>query len=217
MRVIGAGLPRTGTSSLRDGLRVLLGGPVYHMSEAIAHPDHTPHWVAAISGLSIDWDVFLRGYVAGVDAPFSNCWQPLARAYPQAVVLLSRRADAKSWLASMRATVLPRARQVFEHGPEDPMEPLFRAVFKHLFTDLDDGAGLIHAYESWNEHVRNTVPASRLLEWEPADGWDPICEALGLPRPDVAFPHSNSTASYLARAAQRARGDQERMQANPRS
>ena len=38
MRVIGAGLPRTGTSSLRDGLRVLLGGPVYHMSEAIAHP-----------------------------------------------------------------------------------------------------------------------------------------------------------------------------------
>ncbi|QWZ09728.1 hypothetical protein KRR39_08320 [Nocardioides panacis] len=39
LQLIGSGLPRTGTSSLREALRHLLGAPVYHMSEAFAHPD----------------------------------------------------------------------------------------------------------------------------------------------------------------------------------
>ena len=40
LRLIGAGLPRTGTSSLREALRHLLDAPIYHMSEAFAHPEH---------------------------------------------------------------------------------------------------------------------------------------------------------------------------------
>jgi hypothetical protein len=50
LRLIGAGLPRTGTSSLREALKHLLGAPVYHMSEAFAHPEHAATWVAAITG-----------------------------------------------------------------------------------------------------------------------------------------------------------------------
>ena len=40
MKVIGAGLGRTGTSSLRAALELLLGQPCYHMTEAIEHPEH---------------------------------------------------------------------------------------------------------------------------------------------------------------------------------
>ena len=30
------------------------------------------------------------------------------------------------------------------------------------------------AYEAHNEYVRRTVPASRLFEWQPEDGWGPV-------------------------------------------
>src|SRR5919107_2392400 len=103
---------RTGTSSLRDALRHLLDAPVYHMSEAFAHPEHARTWVAAINGDPPVWSQFLAGYAAGVDAPFSNCWRDLAVAYPDAPVLLSHRGSADVWHRSMAATVLPRTREM---------------------------------------------------------------------------------------------------------
>jgi Sulfotransferase domain len=38
LRVVGAGLPRTGTQSLRTALEYLLGGQCYHMSVIPGHP-----------------------------------------------------------------------------------------------------------------------------------------------------------------------------------
>src|SRR5687768_15159448 len=121
MQLIGAGLPRTGTSSLREALRFLLGAPIYHMSEAFAHPEHTSTWVKAIGGDPPEWETFLAGYSGGVDAPFSNCWRDLADAYPDAPVLLSHRGDAEVWYRSMEATVLPRTREMLARDAEDPM------------------------------------------------------------------------------------------------
>ena len=205
LRLIGAGLPRTGTSSLREALRHLLGAPVYHMSEALAHPEHAPTWVAALAGEPPVWDDFLAGYVAGVDAPFSNCWRELATAYPDAPVLLSRRSSAEVWHRSMDATVLPRTREMLSRDDDDPMVPLFRVLFADLGTDIDDREDLMAGYERWLEEVRAEVAPDRLVEWQPGDGWDPICRALGVPVPKLPFPHENSTADYLARAEIRAR------------
>jgi hypothetical protein len=42
LRVIGAGLGRTGTNSLKLALERLLGGPCYHMLEVLGHPEHVP-------------------------------------------------------------------------------------------------------------------------------------------------------------------------------
>lgn len=211
MRVIGAGLPRTGTSSLRDALALLLDGPVYHMRDALAHPEHTSTWVEAIAGAPPQWDRFLEGYVAGVDSPFSNCWRSVADTYPDAIVLLSRRHDADVWCDSMESTVLPRAEQVFARAGSDPVEPLFRAVFSHLFADLNDRRALVRDYEAWNRDVLDSVPPARLVVWQPEDGWDPLCRALGLRIPDVAFPHANSRQSYAASASRRAAKDRLRM------
>jgi Sulfotransferase domain len=58
---MGAGLPRTATTSLRVASGQLLGAPIYHMSEALVHPEHAPTWVAAIHGGPPDWDDFLGG------------------------------------------------------------------------------------------------------------------------------------------------------------
>lgn len=205
--MIGAGLPRTGTSSLRVALQHLLGGAVYHMREAFARPEHVPTWVAAIQGDPPVWEDFLGEYVAGVDTPFSSCWRSLATAYPDAPVLLSHRGDAQTWLRSMRPTVLDRTRAILSDGAEDPMTPLFRVMFDDVITDLHDDAAVLAGYERRLAEVRARVPAERLVEWQPGDGWEPLCRALDVPVPDEPFPHENTTADFLARAEQRSGED----------
>src|SRR5204863_4054565 len=63
LRVVGAGLGRTGTHSVKLALERLLGGRCYHMSELIERPQDTSTWHAAVRGRGIDWDGLLSGYV----------------------------------------------------------------------------------------------------------------------------------------------------------
>lgn len=212
MRVIGAGLPRTGTSSLRDGLGLLLGGRVHHMSEALRDVELLPRWIAALDRPDEADPRLLDGYVGAVDVPAALLWGPLATAFPDAIVLLSEREDAATWHRSMCATVLPRTRQMLAR-PEDPASGLFARLFRDLVDDpaeLEDPAVAARAYGRWNDAVRAQAPADRLLVWRPSDGWEPLCEALGLPVPDVAFPHANSIADYHARGVARAERDRAR-------
>lgn len=211
LQLIGAGLPRTATSSLREALRYLLDAPIYHMSEAFAHPEHARTWMAAMEGDPPDWETFLAGYAAGVDAPFSNCWRDLAAAYPDAPVLLSHRGDPEEWYRSMEATVLPRTREMLRRQDADPMVPLFRVIFRDLFTDIDDRDEAMAGYQRWLGEVRAEVAPSRLIDWQPGDGWGPICGALEVPIPDRPFPHENSSADYVARSETRARNDDARI------
>lgn len=200
LRLIGAGLPRTGTSSLREALRLLLGAPVYHMSEAFARPEHVPTWVAALEGDPPDWADFLTGYAAGVDTPFSSCWRQLAAAHPDVPVLLSHRGDAEVWWRSMDATVLRRTREMRARPDrDDPMVRLFDTMFRGVLTDPDDHDEALAGYQRRLDEVRAAVPPQRLVEWQPGDGWEPLCRALGEPVPDVVFPHENSRESFLQR------------------
>src|SRR5439155_9959701 len=100
LRVVGAGLGRTGTGSLKLALERLLGGPSYHMREVFGRPEHVPVWHAAVNGEVPDWDDFLADYVAAVDWPASSFWPELSEAFPEAVVLLSVR-DPHAWFASV--------------------------------------------------------------------------------------------------------------------
>ena len=56
----------------------------------------------------------------------------------------------------------------------------------------------IAAYERHNADVRVSLPSDRLVDWQPGDGWEPICEVLDLPVPDQPFPHVNTTADFRA-------------------
>ena len=106
LRVVGAGLPRTGTSSLKEALEQLLGGPCYHMIEVFEHLDHAPLWSRAFGGDAAAWQACLDGYVAAVDWPASFLWREIAAANPDAIVLLSMRADAQTWWGSVDATIM---------------------------------------------------------------------------------------------------------------
>lgn len=192
-RVIGAGVGRTGTLSLKTALERLLGGPCYHGSEVFSRPDHVRLWRRAARGEAVDWDVLLDGFTATVDWPASAFWEDLAVEYPDALVLLSTRDSAESWHRSAEQTIFryaPLARVV-------PVVRMFSEVLAARFTpDARDPEAAMAAYERHNARVRASVPRARLVEWTPGDGWDPLCEALGLPVPDEPFPQVNTTADW---------------------
>ena len=91
LRVVGAGLGRTGTLSLKVALERLLGAPCYHMSEVFAHPEHVGAWRDAARGRPPDWSALFAGYRAAVDWPAAAFWPELSAAFPDAIVVLSVR------------------------------------------------------------------------------------------------------------------------------
>jgi hypothetical protein len=199
MRVVGSGLGRTGTHSLKVALEQLLGEPCYHMVEVFAHPDHVAVWHAAARGEAVDWRALLDGYEAVVDWPAAAFWSELAEVYPDAIILHSERADAEAWWTSATKTIFEHLRR-----PADPGDP-WRAMVDDLFADRfgaaqDDPAMAIAAYERHNADVRASADPARLVIWRPGDGWEPLCEALGVPVPDEPFPVTNTTAEFRAMA-----------------
>lgn len=198
LRLVGAGLPRTGTESLRSALTTLLDAPCYHLREIPGHPyDLGAQWTAALAGGEPDWDVVFDGYAAAVDWPASLFWREIAAVYPDALVLLSTRADVETWLDSMEATVLPVARAV---APQDWIGGRGVAVMMERFTgttEWDDRAVLRAAHDVWVADVRAVADPARLVEWRPGDGWRPLCDALGVDVPDRPFPWANRRQDWV--------------------
>ena len=194
VQIVGAGLYRTGTKSLKAALEQLLGRPSYHMAEVFLHPEHIPTWHAAALGRMPDWHQFLSDYDATLDAPAAYFWPEISRTFPDALVLLSVRSE-QSWWESASQTVLRTEGMV---SPEwDAMNNAIRGT--RFATNVHDRESMIEGFRQHNDHVRNEVPANRLLEWTVGDGWEPICSALGVPVPIDPFPHANSTEQWLAR------------------
>lgn len=198
-RVVGAGLGRTGTHSLKIALEQLLGAPCYHMLEVFDRPDDIACWQDALDERPVDWDAMMTDYAAAVDWPACAFWPELSAAFPDAVVLLSTRSSAQAWWKSASDTIFAVAQR---GEPDDPIMQAQMRMVQGLFTrftpDWSDAAAAQIAYERYNEHVRATVPRGRLVEWQPGDGWEPICTALALPVPDAPFPHANTTDDFRA-------------------
>ncbi len=199
VEVVGAGLGRTGTNSLKLALEQLLGAPCYHMMGLSDRPQDVDVWWAAARGEMPDWSTFPAGYAALVDWPASAFWRELAAAHPEALVLLSVRESAAAWWRSIERTIVPTmAAQVPADQPTLARQrQMVRDLIASRFSgDMTDPDTAMAAYERHNAEVRAGVPPERLLEWQPGDGWEPICAALGRPVPSQPFPHSNTTADF---------------------
>lgn len=196
LRVVGAGVGRTGTLSLKVALERLLGGPCYHMAEVFSHPEHVAAWHDAARGAGTDWERLFAGYRAAVDWPAAAFWPELMEAFPDALVVLSVR-DAESWWRSANGTIFP---SIDRAGGE--WRAMIEDLLAHRFTPaLEDRDACIAAFERHNAEVRRRVPARRLLEWRASEGWGPLCEALGVPVPTEPFPRVNTAEEFHARLA----------------
>jgi hypothetical protein len=201
LRVVGAGLGRTGTHSLKVAFEQLLGGPCYHMVEVFGRPDQRDGWTAAARGDDIDWDAFLSGYVATVDWPAAAFWRELSAASPEAVVVLSTRKDTASWWKSAEETifaVLARGAKPDDPGGAEELAMITGLLERRFTPGWLDRDTAMAAYDAHNAAVRASVPPERLVDWQAGDGWEPLCAGLGLAVPDEPFPHLNSTSDFRA-------------------
>jgi len=197
--VVGAGLGRTGTNSLKLALEQLLGGRCYHMSEAFERPQDSAVWLAAARNEEVDWQQLLADFDAIVDWPGASLWRQILAANPGALVLLSTRDSAESWWRSVEQTIVPTLQQPIEPGDEDRLERrrmILALLEAHFTPDWSERDAAIAAYERHNDAVRGEVPPERLIDWRPGDGWEPICAALGLAVPAEPFPHTNASAEF---------------------
>jgi hypothetical protein len=189
LRVIGAGLGRTGTMSMKLALEQLGVGRCYHMAELIADFSRLPLWLRAADGAP-DWEAVFAGFTATVDYPGCTYWRELAAFYPDAKVLLTVR-DPDDWFDSTQATIFSppmRARIA-----ASPMEGFFqKAVLRDFGNRIDDRAFMTEAFERHNAAVRSAVPPERLLVYEVGEGWQRLCQFLGVPVPTAPFPRVNS-------------------------
>lgn len=215
LKVIGAGFGRTGTKSTKEALELIGFGPCHHMTELFAHPGTIRDWLRVAQGEPADWEALLDGYCSAVDWPSAAYWRELMRAYPDARVLLTVR-DPQRWYDSVSNTIYrgrstdpenmpPGLRQAVEAQPElrDQMRLtdtlIWQGTFDGRFTDREHA---LRVYADHNAEVRATVPADRLLEFDPAQGWKPLCDFLGVAVPDAPFPLLNTTAAFRQRLAE---------------
>ncbi|HEY6780903.1 MAG TPA: sulfotransferase [Thermoleophilaceae bacterium] len=205
MKVIGAGFGRTGTMSLKAALEQLGVGPCFHMIDLVRDPTPLPYWQAAVAGEDVDWREALAGWESSVDWPGCSFWEQMLETWPDAPVLLSVR-DPEAWyrscVNSIHAAKEMALRGELDGDSEDPPSPEVLAMINDLiWNGTFDGRFLDkqHALDVFQRHidaVRGRVPASQLLTYEVGDGWEPLCVFLGVPVPDVPFPHLNDTASF---------------------
>jgi len=194
LQIVGAGVGRTGTHSLKIALEQLLGGTCHHMVECFNRPDQIEGFTAAIDGEPVDWTALMADFTAMVDFPGSLFWREIAAANPDAPILLSTR-DAEAWYKSASNTIF----LTFDTLPPELapwMEAVKRGLHNRFSDDLENKDAMISAYERHNAEVRAEVPAGRLIDWTPSDGWGPICAALGMRVPDEPFPVTNTTKEF---------------------
>ncbi|MEM7540016.1 MAG: sulfotransferase family protein [Pseudomonadota bacterium] len=195
LRVIGAGVGRTGTTSLKLALEQLLGGRCYHMHEVFPNEEHIPLWHQAALGEMPNWSEMFAGWSAAVDWPASAFWPELASAFPNALLIFSYR-DPDAWWQSASNTIFPATVK----AEDSPWRRMISDLFKHRFTEaIENRDKAIAAFNAHNAQVRATAPRHRLVEWQAGDGWEPICRGLGLPVPDAPFPHENTTSDFKSR------------------
>ena len=210
LKVIGAGLGRTGTFSLKFALEHLGFGPTHHMSEVLASATRTvPLWLEAIRGRP-DWDAIFEGYGSSCDYPGCTYWRELAEHFPEAKIILTTR-DPDSWFESVSATVFSKPhREAFSGGPLD--EFFKGAVYADFGDGIEDRAFMTDYFVRRNQQVIDAIPPERLLVYSAKEGWGPLCAFLGVPVPDVPYPRINSREEmrHGREEAEEVRGEQAR-------
>ena len=214
LKVIGVGFGRTGTHSLKLALEQLGFSKCYHMEDLIVDaPYNVDHWQKAKDGEDVDWDSFFQDYRAACDFPAIVHYERYLELYPEAKFILTMR-DPEKWYKSFGDTIIKQSKP----SVGQIMALSFRMIYSKLARQrlkvfkfsgeylkewfpngFEDKAAAIQFFEEWNQKVKDTIPADKLLICEIKEGWQPICDFLGVPVPQTEFPRSNSTAEFNSR------------------
>lgn len=208
--VIGAGFGRTGTSSFKKALDILWYGPTYHMFEVL-QKSHAKQWLKFAQDPS---DLMLlnsvlagSGYNSSCDFPSAVFWKEQLELYPNAKVILTVR-DAEKWHQSCMDTIFhfqydhPASnfglKVIASLGlPIPGMRSMTDAIIRNKTFHGDwSKENVIRCFNAHNQHVIDVCPKEKLLVFEVSQGWEPLCQFLGVPVPKEPFPHVNDTKEF---------------------
>ena len=180
------------------------GALPYIHTELYPDPARRPPWLPAeFTKTELgreDWDKLFGNHQSATDLA-SLYAVDLIRAYPNAKVILVER-DVESWAKSLDQVVIttvagPTGRFVQRYA--EPLAAMYNYtqlwdVLRGWFRVRTADEMRAVCRERYKEHygaVRRLVPADRLLDYRLGDGWEPLCEFLDKPKPDVPFPFVN--------------------------
>ena len=197
MQVIGAGVGRTGTYSLKLAINELGFGPCHHMEMVVQNMAlQVPLWSAAGRGRP-DWPAIYEGCNSAVDWPTACFFRELIQAYPSAKFVLTHRSP-KSWAESFAATIqkLLAERDQAPPAVQGWLEMANEIITTTGFTTSMDVDGLTKAFSAHLDAVKKAIPAHQLLVYEVKDGWEPLCKFLDVPVPEAPFPRTNNREEF---------------------
>ena len=219
LKLIGAGLPRTGTGSLHTALE-LLGFHTYHMVKVMQNATHAAAWAAAArddKAIAQVWDLLAAdGYNATLDYPAADYFGHALERYPNAKVILTVRDNVTIWAKSYQTlNRLVRTMDApfswFFPNPAFVLWPQWAADmhemrcamgrqvlgWKHGQLYQGDGLDTNWLEEQYQRHVQavqDSVPPHQLLVFNVKQGWEPLCAFLEVPVPTgIPFPYKGET------------------------
>ena len=185
IQVIGAGLPRTGTTSLVAAMEILGFGPSFHFTEVFYNPGYAPIFERLLLALRITGSRFapkskeesdvmknqlkdiFRGYNSTLDTPGCLFVPELMELYPHAKVLLSVRDSDEAWHKSVQGTLSVMGKRWY----------MLLTLPMGLKPILDLGGQCFNVIEQYsrgnsrkenhslhNQWIREIVPKENLLE-----------------------------------------------------
>ena len=220
LKVVGAGFFRSGTKTTKRALQILGFTPMHTedmQSNGLGHdlmlaltcPQYFDLYTQKVLSLGFD---------ATVDTPQNALALDWARKFPNAKVLLGVRDSPEQWAASVKFLlsnfvpfwVRPFSWFVSMEFVDAPMLRTFNVTLTPEFCagtwwrwfpwyDCVTGIKFSRPHEDiyieWIARLQRELPPSRLLVFNTKQGWDPLVKFLGVPKPDVPFPHENDAAS----------------------
>lgn len=232
IKIICAGLGRTGTLSLTEALTILGYNP-YHYIDF----NHASAWEGFVDGRKTSNNFYTTsaddiidlvvhdGYNAVLENPTCEIFEDILKRFPDAKVILTVRDTPEKFEASwkvlmdtMQLTELP-----FSWNCPSFFQwiPLFRSLKKVRYfmgtthLNLKNGAlthgwrqkpngWLAEQYERHNKYIIDHVPKKQLLVFNVKEGWGPLCDFLQCQVPkDISFPHSKVNDTKALRRMRR--------------
>ena len=199
MKVICAGMPKTGTKSITKALRHL-GFTVFDWEEQIF--DFLDHWFDVFkNGAEPDVKRVYQDADAVVDTPGNFFWEEILEAFPDCKVILSER-DEDSRVKSLvnQLEIVQAMRSRMRSRTVALLSPTTRKLHYTVDSHLDALLGSRNTKSTYvfrkrcrmhNHRVKSIVSRDKLLLYNVQQGWKPLCDFLGCKVPSVAFPHEN--------------------------
>jgi hypothetical protein len=194
VKVFGAGLSKTGTTSLQKAFDILgyktLGFHTDRLQDAV------------VEGRA---DANFRVYDdldAVFDLPVAHFYAELAEAYPDAKFILTLR-DEDDWWPSIknhfahRPVKYPR---LFDLPKRRKYKIFRKALRERVYGDASPRETLYRQrYREHNARVQTLLPPERLLVMNimQGDGWDKLCGFLDVPKPEQPFPFENKARTKI--------------------